>query len=276
MENDPQSFAELERTGWERVAGQYESVWAPLTQKFIEPLLQSVGVKQAMNVLDIACGPGYAAHAASRKGAIATGIDFSREMIAIAENNYPQVHFIEGNAQSLPFRNESFDGVLMNFGLLHIPDPDLALKEACRVLRPQGRLGFTVWAPPELSEGSRIMRNAFEKFGNMDVDLPEGPPYFRFSEEQECRKSLTAAGFRESSVKFETLTVQWHVPTDTFLFNAELQAGVRTAALLARQKPAQLEAIRQAVKIAMENYKADSGYIVPFAAHIITATRAAS
>src|SRR5882762_7450124 len=109
MENDPQSFAELERTGWERVADQYESVWAPLTKKFIEPLLHSVGVKQGMNVLDVACGPGYVAHVAYRKGAYATGVDFSKEMIAIAQNNYPEVNFREGNAQSLAFEKESFD-----------------------------------------------------------------------------------------------------------------------------------------------------------------------
>lgn len=273
MENYQQSFADLEREGWERVADQYESVWSPLTKKFIDPLLDAIGVEPGISVLDIACGPGYGAYNAHRKGAIATGVDFSREMVAIAKKNYPEIDFIEGNAQSLVFENESFDAVMMNFGLLHIPDPDLALKEACRVLRAAGRFGFTVWAPPELSEGSRITGNAVEKFGNMNVGLPEGPPYFRFSEVQECRKSLTTAGFRESTVKFETHTVQWHVPTDTFLFDAELQAGVRTAALLARQEPAQLEAIRHAVKIAMEQYKADSGYILPFAAHIITATK---
>ena len=273
MEKYQQSFAGLEHDGWERVAGKYESAWAPLTQKFIEPLLDSAGVKKGMNVLDVACGPGYVAHAVYRREALSTGVDFSKQMIAIARKKYPELNFIEGNAQSLAFVNESFDAVLMNFGLLHIPDPHLALREACRVLRAEGRIGFTVWAPPELSEGARVTSTAFEKFGNKNVDVPEGPPYFQFSEETECRKSLTAAGFRESSVKFETLTVQWHVPTDTFLFDAESHAGVRTAALLARQEPAQLEAIRQAVKIAMKEYKADSGYILPFAAHIITATK---
>lgn len=273
MENAQQSFAGLEHEGWERVAAQYESVWAPLTKRFIDPLLQSLGVKPGMSLLDIACGPGYAAHAAYLQGAHPTGVDFSKQMIAIAKKKYPEVSFIEGDAQSLAFKNKSFDVVAMNFGLLHLPDPDKALNEICRVLRAEGRLGFTVWAPPEYSEGSRVMQSAIEKFGNMDVELPEGPPYFRFGEERECRKSLTAAGFNQPSIKFETLTVEWPVPTDTYLFEAELQAGVRTAALLERQQPEQLKAIRHAVKIAMEEYKTDSGYIIPFAAHIITATK---
>jgi ubiquinone/menaquinone biosynthesis C-methylase UbiE len=273
MQNVHSSFAQLEHDGWERVANQYESVWSSLTKKFVEPLLNSIGEMKDMKLLDIACGTGLIANGAFQSGAHPVGIDFSKEMISIAKKKYPEIEFIEGDAQALPFTNESFDCIAMNFGLLHMPDPDQALREANRVLKHEGRFGFTAWAPPEISDGSRIMKNAIEKFGNMNVDLPEGPPYFRFSDEDEVRKALAAAGFNESSMRFETQTVHWHVPTDTFLFEAELNAGVRTAALLARQDPAQLEAIRREVKLSMEKYRVESGYEIPYSAHIITAEK---
>ncbi|HYV95085.1 MAG TPA: methyltransferase domain-containing protein [Chitinophagales bacterium] len=273
MQTAHSSFAQLEHDGWERVANQYESVWSSLTKKYIEPLLNSIGEIKGMKLLDVACGPGYVSDAALHKGAHPTGIDFSKEMISIAKKKYPEVEFIVGDAQSLPFTIESFDCVAMNFGLLHLPDPDQALREANRVLKNEGRFGFTVWAPPEISDGSRMMRNAIEKFGNMNVDLPESPPYFRFCDEDEAGMALVAAGFDESSVKFETRTVHWQVPTDTFLFDAELNAGVRTAALLARQDSVQLEAIRHDVKLSMEKYRVKSGYDVPYSAHIITAAK---
>lgn len=273
MDTTDSLFAKLVHDGWERVADRYEAVWALFTIKLAEPLLDSIGVKKGMKLLDVACGTGMVAQAASQRGANPVGIDFSKEMISIAKKKFPAIEFIVGDAQSLPFADENFDCVAMNFGLMQVPDADRALREANRILKHGGRFGFTTWASPEISEGSRIMSSAIEKSGNMKVDLPEGPPYYRFSDEGEATKALAAAGFSESSVKFETRSVHWHVPSDTFLFDAELNAGVRTAVLLARQDPAQLEAIRNEVKLSMEKYKVESGYEIPYAAHIITAAK---
>ena len=51
-------FSKLEYEGWQRVAGQYLTNWATLTQLFIEPLLDAANVSKNMKVLDVACGPG--------------------------------------------------------------------------------------------------------------------------------------------------------------------------------------------------------------------------
>ena len=270
MEQPYQSFEQLERESWARVAGKYDNVWSSLTRKFISPLLDILDVKKGMRLLDVACGPGYVAAEAAERGAQAAGIDFSKEMISIARKKYPQIDFTEGDAQALPFGNESFSYAAMNFGLLHIPDPDRALKEIYRILASNGRLGFTIWAD---AEGFSITQDAVKKFGNVNVSLPEEPPYYLFGEKKDAEKTLVAAGFDGSTVYFETHKVRWHVPSDTFIFEAELNAGVRSAAVLVQQEPQQLEAIRREVKISMEKYRVESGYEVPYAAHIIVATK---
>ena len=132
-------FARFEHAGWERVADKYDSVWSSLTRQFISYLINAAGVSASMSVLDVACGPGYVSAAVKQLGAIPTGIDFSEKMIAIAKQMSPDIAFFQGNAQDLPFGNFSLDRVLINFGLLHVSQPEQACAEACRVLRSRER-----------------------------------------------------------------------------------------------------------------------------------------
>lgn len=142
-------FSQFEHEGWERVADKYHSVWSSLTQQFIPYLIGAAEVKAGMSVLDVACGPGYVSDALRKTGAVPTGIDFSEKMIAIAKTMFRNISFLQGDAQDLPFGNASFDGVLINFGLLHVSQPEKACAEVCRVLKSGGRLGFTVWTGPD-------------------------------------------------------------------------------------------------------------------------------
>ena len=139
-------FTRFEHEGWQRVADKYDSVWAQSTRQFIPSLLDAAEVSARMAVLDIGSGPGYVAGAVKQRGAVPTGLDFSNQMVSIAQTMFPGIEFREGDAQTLPFADESFDRVVANFALLHLSDPGRACAEACRVLKPRGRFGFTVWA----------------------------------------------------------------------------------------------------------------------------------
>jgi len=274
MDQVPDEFTQFEHEGWERVADKYDSVWSSLTRQFIPYLINTAKVKPGMSVLDVACGPGYVSDAVRKGGAIPKGIDFSEKMIAIAKTTFPDLSFVQGDAQNLQFVDRSLDRVLANFGLLHLSHPEKACAEACRVLKPGGRFGFTVWAGPEENPGAKIVNDAVEAHGDVDVGLPEGPPRYLYGEREECRKVLDEAGFDGDSMSYEMRTVVWRLPTASAFFEAERDAGVRTAGLLARQSPERLDAIRVAIENGIQRYARGSEILLPMAARVVVVSKA--
>jgi len=266
-------FARFEHKGWERVAHKYDSVWSSLTRQFIPALLADASVSAGMSALDVACGPGYVSAAAKQLGVFPTGIDFSKKMVAIAKRTFPDIRFTQGDAQDLPFENDSFDRVLMNFGLLHVSHPENACAEACRVLKRGGKFGFTVWAGPEQSRGARIVNDAIQAYADLNIRLPEGPPRYLYGEREECRQVLKRAGFDGTSMSYETCTVEWELPNAGYLFDAERNAGVRTAGILARQSPETLEAIRIALENGIKQYARGDKFALPMVAHVIVVSK---
>jgi ubiquinone/menaquinone biosynthesis C-methylase UbiE len=266
-------FARFEHAGWQRVADKYDSSWSSLTRQFLSHLINAAQVSTGMSLLDVACGPGYVSAAVKEVGAVPTGIDFSERMIAIARGTFQDISFIQGDAQALPFPNASFDRVLSNFGLLHMSHPEMACAEACRVLKSGSRLGFTVWAGPEKNPGAKIVNDAIEAYADLNVSLPEGPPRYLYGERKECRKVMEQAGFDGNSMSYQTRTVEWHLPRASYFFEAERDAGVRTAGLLARQSPQKLAAIRIAIENEMQGYARGNEFVLPMMAHVVAVSK---
>jgi len=273
MRKGDAEFTRFEHEGWERVADKYDSVWSSLTRQFIPYLIDAVRVSTGMSVLDVACGPGYVSAAIKKLGANPTGIDFSRKMVALARSMFPEATFREGNAQQLPFTDASFDRVLMNFGLLHLSQPEKACGEAFRVLQPGGKFGFTIWAEPHENPGGKIVNDAIEAHGDLNVEVPDGPSKFLYADKEKCRNALEHEGFDGQSMIFETRSAEWNVPTPQYLFEAERDAGVRTAGLLARQSSDRLDAIRRAIEDGVRRYAKGDGFAIPMAAHVIVASK---
>ncbi len=264
MMPDPDAFRTFEHDGWQRAAEHYVGAFGTVTPQAIAPLLDAAGVAPSTRVLDVATGPGFVAAAAAARGARVVGLDFSSAMIAAAARHCPDAAFREGDAEALPFDDGAFDAVVMNFGLLHLARPETAMAEAHRVLRAGGRYAFTVWAGPDQALGFGLVLQAIERYGRFDVGLPEGPPFFRFSSADECRGALEQAGFVDVSVR--TLPLTWHLPSADGVFEALLQGGVRTAAILRRQTPEVLAAIRAAVGQSAERYRSADGIVLPMSA----------
>src|SRR3989475_4322873 len=192
---DPSAFRQFEHKGWQEIASRYDRGFASVTQQSVTPLLDAARVAKGARVLDVACGPGYAAAAAASRGAIAAGVDFSSEMVEEARGRYPGIEFQEDDAEQLSMSDSSFDAVVLNFGMLHLARPEQALAEAYRILRPAGRIAFIVWDKPDKAIGFGIVLSAIQKHGDLNVPIPPGPPFFRFSNDEESRRSLTSAGF---------------------------------------------------------------------------------
>lgn len=262
-------FTEFEHEGWERVAHKYDAVWSSSTRQFIRPLLDAAEVAPGMSVLDVGCGPGYVSAAVADRGALPIGMDFSREMVGIAKRMSPQIEFREGDAQKLPFADASFDRVLANFALLHLANPERACAEACRVLKPGGRFGFTTWARVEENPFIKIVDDALQAHADLNVELPPGPPYYLFENPEEFRNALGRAGFDGASMIFKIHRIEWQVPTARFVFEAEKNAGVRTAGLLAKQTPEALQAIEAAIEKAVQPCARGDGFAIPKAAYVL-------
>jgi len=264
------AFHDFERAGWERATEFYGDAFGVVTVQTADALLDSAAVRAGTRVLDVACGPGFVAAAAAARGADVTGLDFSATMLAEARRRHPAIAFRDGDAESLPFDAASFDAVVMNFGLLHLARPDTAIAEAHRVLRPSGRYALTVWAPPDRAVGFGMVLKAIEAHGTTSVPLPEGPPFFRFSDQAEFRRSLEAAGFKD--VSFRELPITWTVSSPESVFEAMSRGGVRTAAVLRAQTPEALTKIRNAVLRSVETFAKGSEFVIPMPAVLASAS----
>ena len=263
-------FGQFEHTGWQRVAENYENTWGTLTNLFIPNLLDAAIISPGLHLLDVACGPGFVAESAAARGAFVIGVDFSRKMVEIAHKRLPDLDFREGDAQALDFPNEQFDVVAMNFGVLHLPDPPSAFEEAARVLKAKGRYVFSSWARPEVSPGARIVENAIAANADTNIVLPKGPDFFTYSDADEIRGILESRGFNAASMQFDTVTMDWKVPTVSYIFKLERDHGVRTAAVLAALTEERLAAIQAQIESEVQNFASQGGFTVPYAAHIIT------
>jgi len=265
------AFWEFERSGWERAAPRYEECWTD-TVLFVQPLLDAAAVRAGSRLLDVACGPGLVSEAAAARGARPIGVDVAAAMVERARLRCPGLEFVEGDAQRLPFPDAAFDAVTMNFGILHLSRPETALAEARRVLIPGGRFAFTSWIAKGNAE-DEITDAAVAEHG-VPAEVPPGPGYYVFTEPGECRAALVGAGFDVDTLRMDTVTVLWRVPTPEHLFEAQLHAGVRTAAVLRAQPPERMAAIRAAMVEGVCRYADGEEFALPIAARVISAARA--
>jgi SAM-dependent methyltransferase len=128
------------------------SVVASLVHFVAEELVESLAVLADERVLDVACGSGNGAIAASRRAWGNTiGADFvpallerGRERAAVERLD---VEFVEADAQDLPFDDGEFDVSMSIFGAMFAPDQEKAAAELLRVVRPGGRIGMANWTP---------------------------------------------------------------------------------------------------------------------------------
>jgi ubiquinone/menaquinone biosynthesis C-methylase UbiE len=116
-----------------------------------ESLCEAVEVTPGDRVLDVACGSGNVALAASRRFADTVGVDYVPSLLEHgrerAQTEGLDVEFVEGDAEALPFEDASFDVVLSTFGAMFAPNQQKAANELLRVCRPGGRIGMGNWTP---------------------------------------------------------------------------------------------------------------------------------
>lgn len=266
--NTSLNFTEFEYQGWQQSAQQYHLSFVPLTNQMIDPLLNAVDAKAGTKLLDIATGIGYVAGEAAQRQCQVIGLDFSEAMLAKAKDLYPHVEWRQGSAESLPFGDAEFDAVVMNFGILHLAEPQRAINEAFRVLRPFGKFAFTMWDVLEKSIGLKLMYEAIQHYADLDISLPDGPPFFYFSQPENSIGALNQAGFLNPLVQYYSLN--WKLANADELFDAFYQGTARTGGLLRRQSQQNIAQMRQAIRQTTQAYFQENQLVLPMSALVVS------
>ena len=146
------AVADLKRTHraiW--AAGDYPAVAEVIDEVPPRDLLSRVNITPGQDVLDVATGTGNIALRAAAAGAQVVGLDLTPELFATARRREWQygvaVDWVEGDAEDLPFADESFDTVLSTFGIQFAPRHAVVARELDRVCRPGGTIGLVNWTP---------------------------------------------------------------------------------------------------------------------------------
>jgi ubiquinone/menaquinone biosynthesis C-methylase UbiE len=116
-----------------------------------EEFVGRLGLKTGMKVLDVATGTGNLAIPAAKTGADVIGIDIAPNLIeqAIerAKAEGVEVKFEVGDAEALPYEDNTFDVVMTMFGAMFAPRPDVTAAELIRVTKPGGLIAMANWTP---------------------------------------------------------------------------------------------------------------------------------
>jgi SAM-dependent methyltransferase len=173
--------------------------------------VESAAVGSGDVVLDVACGAGNATIPAAQAGAKVTGLDLTPSLLeagrAAAAKAGVEIDWVEGDAEQLPFDDDSFDAVMSVFGCMFAPDHRAAAAQLARVMKPGGRLAVCSWTP----EGT--IGKFFATIGSHLPPPPEGfQPPILWGNEEHVRGLFEGTGaeleFERASVDFEAASVE--------------------------------------------------------------------
>ena len=272
MARDADAFNAFEAAGWNAKVAGYDEFFGGITIRVVEPLLDAAGVGPHRRMLDVATGPGYAAARAAERGASVVGIDVAPEMLALASTRHRDLDFRLGSAEELPFDAGSFDAVVGNFVLLHLGRPERAVAEFARVLGPRGRVALTVWDTPDRARLLGVFLDALAESGaTPPADVPDGPPFFRFSDEQEFEQLLVGQSFKE--VELTTIAFDHQVPSSDELWNGLLGGAVRISSMIQGQNESTQRHIRATFERIVQRYRVGDHLKLPVSVKLASGTK---
>jgi SAM-dependent methyltransferase len=147
-----EEFTNRQRETW--AAGDWPDL-AQYIQEVSDVVVEQLGVGEGDDHLDVATGSGNAAITGAERGAKVVGLDLVPQLLEAARRRAAaaglEVEWVEGDAASLPFEDDSFDRVTSVFGSMFAPEHERAAAELVRVTRPGGAVGVTAWTPEGLN-----------------------------------------------------------------------------------------------------------------------------
>lgn len=168
---DIQTIKKVMKATWED--GDYGQL-SKYKQEWDEDFISRLSIKPGTKLLDVACGTGHFCILAAQLGAEVTGVDIASNLIEQARRNAKehgvQIQFDEGDAEALPYSDNSFDIVTSMIGAMFAPQPEKVAAELVRVCKSGGTIAMANWT----AEG--ITGEMFS-IGPKYLPPPPGVPY---------------------------------------------------------------------------------------------------
>lgn len=262
----------IQRYGWDRAAAGYDAWWEePLAAARAEVQRCAV-LTPGRRVLDVACGTGSVSLAAAQivgPGGRVVGVDLSDRMVEAArgsatDSQIANATFARMDAEALALPDDSFDIAICAFGLMYMPDPECALREMWRVLRPGGRLALAVWG-----ERARCGWSACFEIIDREVATEVCPLFFRLGQNGALERACTGAGF--DVLESRRMVTTLHYASADEACDAVLIGGP-VALAWSRLDPAARARVRQRYVEALSPWRDGEGYRVPAEQLIVCAT----
>jgi SAM-dependent methyltransferase len=166
------------------------------------------------------------------------------------------------DAQHMDLATDSVDRALCRWGFMLMPDPGAALAEARRVVRPDGRLVFSVWGPQEANPWPYRIREALVELGRMPpLDLSATGQMFSLPTRRELGMVLHAAGWPASEGAGIALRMSYP-DFDTF-WNYSVDMGGEASGVLRELSDVEIAQVRRLVRERVREFERDGGYVFP-------------
>jgi SAM-dependent methyltransferase len=235
---------------WGVRASDYAEVQEPTFLPLYESVLARPEIAKASSILDVGCGPGLAAQVFSRTIGRVAGADATAPFIEIARRRAPKGDFRVTEMESLPYHDDAFDVVTGFNAFQYAASPVNALREARRVVKPDGVIVIAVWGSPESCEAAGHLK----ALGSLMPPPPPGAPGpFALSDETRLKALASEAGLTPGAIV--DVACPWVYPDIDTALRGMLSAGPAERAIRASS----LERAREAVTVAIKSYRTETG-----------------
>lgn len=246
----PAGSAAVQGELWGIRASDYAEVQEPTFLPLYQSLLGRPETANASALLDVGCGPGLAVQTLARKTGRVAGVDAAEPFIAIARRRVPQGDFRVAEMEELPHPDAAFDIVTGFNSFQYAARPINALREARRVLKPDGLIVIAVWGLPEQCEAAGHLK----ALGALMPPPPPGAPGpFALSDETKLKSFATDAGLTPLAVV--DVKCPWVYPNLETALKGMLSAGPAERAIRASS----IKQTRDAIAGAIAQYRTAAG-----------------
>jgi len=192
---------------WDAIATQYDRYVAPGEAELAAQALSLAGLSPGDRFLDVAAGTGGLSLPAARLGASVVATDWAPRMIDLLRQRAGDESLDSVSAQvmdchDLAFDDASFDVCGSQFGVMLVPDQDVALREMARVVKPGGRVLVVAYGSPARFEALQAFVRSLKSVVPDFHGLPDDPPPLEFqaADPEVLRERMIAAGLRDVAV----------------------------------------------------------------------------